>query len=142
MYRTLCHKEIWVSPKIRVLPSGILCLELLDLKKFRHSKAMVYWCGQQTSSTVELANRLADHTTRASSASWLNSHTLVDCNPLSSLLRFVLDLSYKLFLRCYVAVGKVLTDTSRRAVPLRWQSFLYILPTLIPFLHFHCAIYY
>jgi len=38
---------------------------------------------------------------------------LVDCNPLTPLLRFVLDLSYKLSLHCYAAVGKILTDTSR-----------------------------
>ena len=35
--------------------------------------------------------------------------TLVDCNLLTLLLRFVLDLSYKLFLHCYAAVGKILT---------------------------------
>jgi len=38
---------------------------------------------------------------------------LVDCNPLTPLVRFVLDLSYKLSLHCYAAVGKILTDTSR-----------------------------
>ena len=43
---------------------------------------------------------------------------MVDCNPLSPLLRFVLDLSYKLFLCCYAAVDKISTDTSRRAVRL------------------------
>ena len=46
-------------------------------------------------------------------------YTLVDCNPLTPLLRFVLDLSYQLFLHCCAAVGKTLTDTARRAVPLR-----------------------
>jgi len=45
--------------------------------------------------------------------------TLVDCNPLTPLLRFVLDLSYKLFLHCYAAVGRISTDTSRRAFRLR-----------------------
>jgi len=39
---------------------------------------------------------------------------LVDCNPLTPLLRFVLDLSYKLFLHCYAAVGKI--GTLRHAV--------------------------
>ena len=43
-------------------------------------------------------------------------YTLVDCNPLTLLLRFILDLSYKLFLHCCAAVGKILTDISRRAV--------------------------
>jgi len=47
------------------------------------------------------------------------NYTLVDCNPVTPLLRVVLDLSYKLFLHCYAAVGKILTDTSRRAVRLR-----------------------
>ena len=45
-------------------------------------------------------------------------------NPLTPLLRFVLDFSYKLFLHCFAAVDKILTDTSRRAVRLRSQSFL------------------
>jgi len=64
---------------------------------------------------------------RRSSASWLNAHvyyTLVDCNPLTLLLRFALDLSYKLFLYCYAAVGKNSTDTSRRAARLQQQSVL------------------
>jgi len=61
-------------------------------------------------------NKLVDvlHLQR-SSASWLNAQvyfTLVDCNPLTPLLRFVLDLLYKLFLHCYAAVGTILTDTS------------------------------
>ena len=61
---------------------------------------------------------------RRSSASWLNAqvyYTLVDCNPLTplSLLRYVLDLSIKLFLQCYAVVGKKSTDTSRRAVRLQ-----------------------
>ena len=32
------------------------------------------------------------------------------CNPLTRLLRFVLDLPYNLFLHCYAAVSKILTD--------------------------------
>ena len=35
---------------------------------------------------------------------------LVECNPLTPLLQFVLDSSYKLFLHCYAAFGKILTD--------------------------------
>jgi len=64
---------------------------------------------------------------RRSSASWLNAqvyYTFVDCNPLTLLLRFALDLSYKLFLYCYAAVGKNSTDTSRRAARLQQQSVL------------------
>ena len=61
---------------------------------------------------------------RRPSASWLNAqvyYTLVDCNPLTPLLLFVVDLSYKLFLHCYAVVGKISTDTSRRAVRLRYS---------------------
>jgi len=50
--------------------------------------------------------------------------TLVNCNPLTPLLRFVLDLLCNLFLRCCAAVGRILTGTSRRAVRLRQQGFL------------------
>jgi len=42
--------------------------------------------------------------------------SLVDCIPLIPLLQFVLDLSYKLFLHYYAAVGKNLTDKLRHAV--------------------------
>jgi len=52
-------------------------------------------------------------------AEYTSFYTLVDCNPLTPLLWFVLDLSFKLFLHCYAAVGKISTDTSRRAVRLR-----------------------
>ena len=38
-------------------------------------------------------------------------YTLDECSPLTPLLLFVLDLSYKLFLHCYAAVGNILTDT-------------------------------
>ena len=41
---------------------------------------------------------------------------LVDCNPLTPLLPFVLDLSYKSFLHCYAAVGKILTDSASRGL--------------------------
>ena len=57
------------------------------------------------------------------SASRLNAqvyYTLVDYNPLIPLLfQFVLDLLYKLSLHCCAAVGKILSDTWRRAVRLR-----------------------
>ena len=57
-----------------------------------------------------------------SNASWMNAkvyYTFVECNPITQLLRLVLDLSYKLFPHCYAATGEILTDTSRRAVLLR-----------------------
>jgi len=50
---------------------------------------------------------------------------------LTPLLRFVLELSYTLFLHCYAAVGKNSTDTSHRVVGLRLQSFF--LPKGKPF---------
>ena len=70
------------------------------------------------SSTVELVDYTYDGLARRG---WMHKvyNTLVDCNRLTSLLRFVLDLSYKSFLHCHGAVGKILTDTSRRAVRLR-----------------------
>jgi len=66
-------------------------------RKFHHSKSSAYWCDQQTRRRSACGLHL-----RQSSASWLNEqvcYTLVDCNPLTPLLRFVLDL-YKLFLDC------------------------------------------
>ena len=48
-----------------------------------------------------------------------NYYTLVDCNPVASLLQFVLDFLYNLFLHCFAEVGKILTDVAhvvRRAV--------------------------
>jgi len=57
------------------------------------------------------------------SASRLNAqvyYTLVDYNRLIPLLfQFVLDLLYKLSLHCCAAVGKILSDTWRRAVRLQ-----------------------
>jgi len=70
---------------------------------------------------------------------------LVDCNPLTPLLRFIVDLSYKLFLQCYAAVGKNSTDTLRHAVCLRWDSSCYEryrrgAPQNCPFPHLlHCS---
>jgi len=45
-------------------------------------------------------------------------YTLVDCNPLPPLLRFVTDLLLNLFLHCCAAVGKILTDTVTHRVAL------------------------
>ena len=121
-YPKLCYKEIRVSlQKIRVLPSGTLP-QILHSESFT---AVGRWCGQQNSSTVELVDHTYDGRARRG---WMHEvyYMLVDCNPLTPLLRFVLYLSYKLFLHCCAAVGKILTDTSRRAVCLRYQSFLYI----------------
>jgi len=94
------------------------------LTKFHHGKSVVYWCSQQNSSTVELVDYTYDGRARRG---WMHKvhYTLVDCSRLTPLLRFLLDLLYKSFLHCCAAVGKILTDTSRRAVPRRQLSFLY-----------------
>jgi len=56
----------------------------------------------------------------------LNVHyTLVDCNPLTPLLRFVLNFLYNLFLQFCAAISKISTDTLRRAVRLLQQSCCY-----------------
>jgi len=65
-----------------------------------------------------LDGRLVDYTYNGRARrGWM--HTLLYCDRLTPLLRFVLKLSYKLYLHCYAAVGKKSTDTSRRAVRLR-----------------------
>jgi len=45
-YRTLYCKEIWVTPKIRVLPSGTLS-KILDLQNFVTTAAVTSECCQQ-----------------------------------------------------------------------------------------------
>jgi len=80
-------------------------------------KSSLYWCDQET-----LRGSACGLHLRRWSAPWLNAQvyyfTLVDCNPQTPLLRFVLDFN-KLFLHCYAAAGKILTDTSRRVDRLR-----------------------
>ena len=59
---------------------------------------------------------------------WMHTiyYTTVDCNSLTPLLRLVAVLLYDFFLHCCAAVGKISTDTSRRAVRLlRVQSWKY-----------------
>ena len=78
-----------------------------ELRQLRHTKSSSYWCDQQTRRRSACGLHL-----RWSTASCLNAqvcYTLVDCNLLTPLHRFVLDLSYKLFLRCYAAVGYILS---------------------------------
>ena len=63
---------------------------ILDLQNFG-TASQVYWCNQQTRRRPACGLYL-----RQSSASWLNGqvyYTLVDCNPLTPLVRLVLDLS-------------------------------------------------
>jgi len=102
-------------------------ISTFGLTKFRHSNSTVYWCDQQTRRRSACGLHL-----RRSSASWLNAqvyYTLVDCNPLTPLLRFVLDLSYKLFLHCFLQllarfwlthrVARSLCDSWASYIPLR-----------------------
>ena len=99
--------------KLRVLPSGTL-LQTLDLENFATASR---WCGRLNSSTVELV----DHTYEGRAPrDWIHTvcYSLIDCNPLTPLLRFILDLLQNLFLRCCAAVDKILTGKSRRAVRL------------------------
>ena len=61
---------------------------------FRRGISIVYYCDQQNSLTVELVEYSYDGRERRGRIHC--AHTLVDCNPLTPLLRFVLDLSYSL----------------------------------------------
>jgi len=83
----LCYKEILVPPKLKVLSSGTLS-QTLDLENFATASR---WCCEQNSSTVELV----DYTyQRVVAARPMVYDTSVDCNPLTPLFRFVLDLLY------------------------------------------------
>jgi len=59
-------------------------------------------------------------------------YTLVDRNPLTPLLRFFLDLSYKLFLHCYAAVGKDSTDVASRGPSATAELLVYNLQATEP----------
>jgi len=103
-------KVVDFLPRGRGYGSNFYILDFKNFsKKFHRSKLSVYWCDQQTRRRSACGLHL-----RRSKASWLNAqvyYTLVDCNLLTPLLRFVLDLSYKLFLHCCAAVGKNSTET-------------------------------
>ena len=51
-YPTLCYKEIHVSSKIRVLPSGIFA-QNSGLRKFRHGISIVEACYKLSSRKVD-----------------------------------------------------------------------------------------
>ena len=86
----LCCKEIRVSPKIRVFPSATLS-QILYLKGFaRVSRS----CCQQSSWTVEIV----DHTYDSRRVARL-THTSVDRNALTALLRSRMGLLWTLFLQ-------------------------------------------
>jgi len=72
------------------------------------------WCGQQNSSTAETVDYTYDGRANRGRMHKVN-YMLVNCNPLTSLLRFVRNLLYNLFLHCCSALDKILPNTSRRA---------------------------
>ena len=86
-YPTLCCKG---PLKRRALPSWTLS-QNFGLRKFRHSSRS---CCQQNSSRVELV----DHTYEGRRTMAVY-YTSVDCNPLTPLLRSVVDLLYNLLLQ-------------------------------------------
>jgi len=65
-YPTLCYKEIWVSPKIRALPSGTLS-QTPNLENFATASRSRYQQNSSSTSTVELV----DHTCTTVDESWL-----------------------------------------------------------------------
>ena len=84
---------------------------ILDLENFATAS-------RRCTGVINVDRQLVDYTYDGRECrGWM--HKLVDCNPLTPLLQFVLDLSYKLYLHCYASVDKNLTDTSRRAVCLQ-----------------------
>jgi len=89
---TLRYKEIGVSPKIKVLPSGTL-VPNSGRRKFRHGKSIAL----STKLVVDgraCWRHLYDN--RRVVAVYYKS---VNCNPLTPLLRFVVDLLFNLFLQ-------------------------------------------
>ena len=90
----ICYKQIWVPPKIRVIPSESLP-ETLDLGKFRHGKLIVL------STKLVDGGACGSHLQQSMHSCW--THIVycksVDCNPPTPLLQFVLDLLYNLFLQ-------------------------------------------
>jgi len=91
-YHTLCYEEIWVSPKIRVLLSGTL-FQTPDLENFATaSRSSCEHNSSSSSSTVELVDDT--YTTVRVAAVYYKS---INCNRLTPLLRFAVDLLYNLF---------------------------------------------
>jgi len=94
-HRTLCGKEIWVSPKVRALTFRTLS-QTLDFKNF--ATAIRSHCQENSSSSsmVELVDDTYVYDNRQVVAVYYKS---VNCNPLIPLLRFVVDLLYNLLLQ-------------------------------------------
>ena len=98
-YPTLCYKKIWAHPKIRLLPSGTL-FQTPDLENFakarRSYRQQTRRRGRRRSSLLMTPVGLRQSTSRA----WLfTASRSISCNPITALLRFVVDLLHNLFLR-------------------------------------------
>ena len=121
IYHKMCYKEIRIPPKLRVLPCGTL-LQTLDLENFVTASR---WCDRQNSSTVAPVDYTYDGRARHGwmHNAWLHIGWLSSSNSISSTYCVFVVQFVPLFLHCCAAVGKILTDTSRRVVRLR-QIFL------------------
>ena len=98
-YPTPCYKKIWADPKIRLLPSGTL-FQTPDLENFatarRSYRQQTRRRGRRRSSLLMTPVGLRQSTSRA----WLfTASRSISCNPITALLRFVVDLLHNLFLR-------------------------------------------
>ena len=93
IHLTLCYKEMWVSPKIRVLPSGTLS-RTQDFKNF--AAASRSRCQQLVVVDDGRVCRRQQYDNRRVVAVYYKS---INCNPLTPLLRFIVVLLYNLFLQ-------------------------------------------
>jgi len=71
------------------------------------------WCGQHNSSTAETVDYTYDGRANRGRMHKVN-YMLVNCNPLTSLLRFVRNLLYNLFIHCCSALDTCLTHRVAR----------------------------
>ena len=114
---SLCCKDIWVSPKIGVLPSGTLS-QTPDFDNFataRRSRC------QQNSSSSSSTVELVDDICTTVDESWLftaSRSTVTLSNSITSVCCGFVVLS---------TVDKILTEIARRAVVLRQQSLLFLI---------------
>jgi len=92
-----------LRPELRYL---VFVVDLLFNLSLRYSKS--------TTSPQQIYNKYKSNADNNSTTSCTTNGTNK-----TPFLRFVLDLLCNLFLHCCAAVGKILTGTSRRAVPLR-----------------------
>jgi len=97
--------EIWVSSKIRVLPYGTLC-QNPDLENFAKEADRVV---NKTRHRRRRSSLLTSPKQQSTSRGCL-LYKSVNCSPLTPLLRFVVDLLYKMFLQ-------ILTDSATRGAP-------------------------